>query len=245
MRNRTPAYDEDLAFVHDVGFGGFANGAAPELLKILRQAGINEGLVVDLGCGSGIWARYLSEAGYRVLGVDLSPAMIALARRQAPDAQFQVESFLKFPLPACRAITALGEVLAYQFDSANSGRSLQQWFRRAHRALEPGGMLIFDMAEVGLDQDRAPTFREGPGWACLIRFEYDTKREQLIRHIGTFRQVGKWYRRHEETHHVQLYRRQEIASMLRRAGFRVRSARCHGSYRLLPGRVGFVARKKV
>jgi SAM-dependent methyltransferase len=241
---RSIGYGEDAAYVHDVGFGGFADGSAPGLLAILRQAGINDGLVVDLGCGSGIWARHLIDAGYRVVGVDLSSAMIALARKRAPDAQFHVASFLRFTLPRCRAITALGEVLCYQFDAANDARSLQRFLRRAHEVLEPGGVLIFDLAEVGLDRDRAPTFREGSDWTCLIRFEYDAERDQLLRHIGTFRKVGALYRRHDEVHRLQLYRRTDIAGMLRRIGFRVLTLRRYGEYALLPGRVAFIARKK-
>jgi hypothetical protein len=43
----------ETAYVHDAGFGGFAPGLAPALLRLLRHAGIHGGLVVDLGCGSG------------------------------------------------------------------------------------------------------------------------------------------------------------------------------------------------
>jgi ribosomal protein L11 methylase PrmA len=46
------AYENDLAYIHDRGFGAFATGSAPYLLKMLQQQGISEGLVVDLGCGS-------------------------------------------------------------------------------------------------------------------------------------------------------------------------------------------------
>jgi len=62
-------YQEDLAYIHDVGFGAFSSESAPGLLEILHQKGINKGLVVDLGCGSGIWAKALTQAGYDVLGV--------------------------------------------------------------------------------------------------------------------------------------------------------------------------------
>ncbi|MBT4868235.1 MAG: class I SAM-dependent methyltransferase, partial [Planctomycetaceae bacterium] len=44
-----PAYETDLAFVHDSGFGGFANDSAPGLLAAFNKAGINDGPVVDLG----------------------------------------------------------------------------------------------------------------------------------------------------------------------------------------------------
>src|SRR5271169_712016 len=101
------AYDRDLAYIHDTGFTGFVRKAAPGLLRRLRQNGIRAGLVVDAGCGSGVWARELTGRGYAVLGIDISPDMIRLARRQAPVAKFQVGSFLSAELPACDAVTAI------------------------------------------------------------------------------------------------------------------------------------------
>lgn len=240
---RSLPYGDDLAYIHDVGYGGFAEGSAPGLLDLLRAGGIPDGVVVDLGCGSGIWARHLTDAGYHVVGADISPAMIALARKRAADADFHVRSFLTFELPRCRAITALGEVLCYQFDEANGREALARLFQRAASALEPGGLFIFDIAEVGLDRERPPTCREGDGWATLVRIEYDAGRDQLVRHITTFRRTGTLYRRHQETHRLQLYRRGEMSALLRRAGFRVRAVRQFGGQELLPGRVGFVARK--
>ena len=52
-------YREDLAYIHDVGFGEFALNAVPGLLTLLKKSGVPNGLVLDLGCGSGLWARDL------------------------------------------------------------------------------------------------------------------------------------------------------------------------------------------
>src|SRR5262249_1423609 len=114
MSRPSAAYEEDLAYIHDVGYDFHARGLAPALLKFLEGAGVAGSGVGDLGCGSGIWARALQEAGYQPVGVDISPAMIALARRRVPGGRFHVASFLDFELPPCRAITALGEVLCFQ-----------------------------------------------------------------------------------------------------------------------------------
>ena len=54
-----------------MGFRAFARDAAPALLEILAGAGIRSGRVVDLGCGSGIWAERLVARGYEVLGITL------------------------------------------------------------------------------------------------------------------------------------------------------------------------------
>jgi SAM-dependent methyltransferase len=243
MSAHSSAYDDDLAYIHDVGYDFHARGLAPSLVAMLKEARLAGSVVVDLGCGSGIWAEQLSQAGFRAVGVDLSPAMIARAKRRAPAGEFHVASFLDFDLPPCGAITALGEVLCYQFDRANNRRALARLFRRAYDALMPGGLFIFDIVELGLDRGRAPTWRAGDDWACLVAYEYDERRMQLARHITTFRKAGDDYRRGHETHRVQLYDSREIAGLLRQAGFRVRTVRRFGDYELRPMCAGFIARK--
>lgn len=133
------AYRDDLSYIHDVGFGGFPKSAAEGLLKILGQAGITKGVIVDLGCGSGIWAQKLSDAGYEVWGFDLSPAMIRIARKRVPGGKFQTGSYLKVTLPPCDAVTSLGECFNYRFDEKNNLRGLFRLFRRVYTALRPGG----------------------------------------------------------------------------------------------------------
>jgi SAM-dependent methyltransferase len=233
-------YQSDLAYIHDAGFGDFARKAAPGLLAVLRRAGIRSGLVVDLGCGSGIWAAELTRRGCDVLGIDISQPMIQLARKRAPDANFVVASFLKAKLPACDCVTAIGEVLNYTFDRRNSRRELTRFFRRVHEALRPGGVFIFDVAEPGRALRRAHA--EGKDWAIL--FEAEAGRNYLIRRMTTFRQVEKLYRRSQETHRLRLYRSSDIAAELRRAGFAVRVLRAYGRMTLPSANAAFVATKR-
>jgi hypothetical protein len=169
--------------------------------------------------------------------------MIELARQRVPSGEFHVASFLDFPLPRCSAITALGEVVCFLFDQRNQRRALALWLKKAYDALLPGGLLVFDIVETGLDRGRPPAWRSGDNWACGVSFECDERRSQLVRHITTFRKVGDTYRRGEETHRIQLYDRRDIAGLLSKVGFRVRSTRRFGNYALLPKRTGFIATK--
>ncbi len=237
------AYEEDLAYVHDVGFDAFADESSPGLLEIMKQSGINDGHVVDLGCGSGIWARFLTDAGYDVTGVDISPAMISLSKKRAPGATFRVESFHTFRFPSCRAVTSLGEPFNYLFDKSHNRAQLTQLFRRVFATLEPGGLFIFDVAEPGRDQGRAPVFWRGEDWVCMASFETDIRRQRLTRHVTTFRRVGKLYRRSEEIHRMQLFRGSDLADVLRQIGFRVRLVRKYGKHQLAKHLVGIIARK--
>jgi len=236
------AYSTDLAYIHDVGFGDFARGAVPGVLSLLRRNGIREGLVVDLGCGSGIWARELLRAGYQVLGVDISPAMTALARENAPDAKFVTASFHDVKLPACVAVTALGECFNYAFDQSNGLRALQQLFRKTHAALAPGGVLVFDVALVQTPALKRRAFVEGDGWAVLAESRQDGP--TLVRTITSFRQAGKLYRRTQEVHRLRLYKEDALVRALRREGFLVEVTRGYGRYKVRPDMAVFVAKKR-
>jgi len=238
-------YADDLAYIHDVGFSDYAIKSAPGLLGILARARIREGLVVDLGCGSGLWAEQLVRANYHVLGIDISEPMIRIARRRAPSAEFRVESLFKASIPRCRAVTSIGECLNYLFDSNAGARALERLFGRVHRALEPGGVFVFDIAEPGQVQpgNRIRGFAEGKDWIVLVEKEEDKERSILSRRIITLRKTAKHYKRFDEVHRQRLYKAQAIARELRQAGFRVRIARSYGSYPLPNHHAAFIARR--
>jgi SAM-dependent methyltransferase len=238
-------YKTDLAFIHDAGFADLAVKSASGIVGLLRRSGIRDGLVVELGCGSGLSARALTQAGYRVLGVDISQAMIAIAKKRAPNADFRVESLHAFEIPPCNAVLALGEGLNYAFDGRNDLRRLGKLFRRVYDALAPGGLFTFDVAEPGQGSLGKPlkTFTEGKDWAVLVEKSEDVRSGVLSRRIVTFRRVGDAYRRDEEVHKQRLFRSADIVKELRNVGFGVRAVRSYGKYRLLPARAGFVARK--
>lgn len=240
----TGAYQEDLSYIHDVGFNFHARGAAKALLQIFRRRGITKGRVVDLGCGSGIWAAELIRAGYDVLGVDQSQAMIRLAGKKAPQAKFIRSSFLDVSLPPCDAVTSLGECLCYLFDSKNSLRELTKLFARLYEALRPGGLFVFDIAQPGQihPNDRVRNF-SGPDWTILREADEDRERMILTRRMAIFRKDGSLYRRSEETHRLRLYWGTDLARILRKIGFRARIHRAYGKYRLTGNRVAIVASK--
>jgi SAM-dependent methyltransferase len=238
-------YGEDLAYIHDAGHAEFALQTAPGILEILAQNGIHEGLVVDLGCGSGLLARKLLDAGYRVLGIDISEAMIELARRRAPEAEFRVGSLFDADIPPCAAVTAVSEVLNYLFDPENENIGLARLFRRVHDALATGGVFVFDVLGPGQVAPGATArgFRVGEDWAVLSEREEDPGRGTMARRIVSFRKVGEHYRRDDEVHRVRLYDPEELSAELRGAGFEVRTMRSYGGYHLGGVHAAFEARK--
>jgi SAM-dependent methyltransferase len=241
----TDAYRDDLAYIHDAGYGGTARAAGPVLVEAMRQRGLDRGLVIDLGCGSGILSRAVADAGYDVLGIDLSPAMIALARDRVPGGSFRVGSLQSTGLPNCIAVAAVGEPLNYLFDRGNTASAFGKLLRRIHRALDPGGLFLGDVAGPGRVPGTGPrrVFAEGDDWAVLATIEEDRRSRVLTRRITCFRRVGDLYRRDHEIHRQRLIPPSELTDQLRGIGFRVRILRGYGASPFPPGLAGFLARK--
>jgi hypothetical protein len=150
---------------------------------------------------------------------------------------------VEFPIPACRTITALGQVFNYLFDPNNSLRTLRRVCKGVFDALTPNGLLVFDVAEPGRRKGLTQRFMEGKDWTCLVQVHQDVVKQRLTRRIVSFRKVGDTYRRHEESHTQQLYPGAKIAEILRQIGFRVRQVRRYGEFPLAERVVGLVARK--
>jgi SAM-dependent methyltransferase len=247
VANDGPVYSEDLAYIHDSGFDGFAASAAPGLIHILHRHHIRPAArspyapyIVELGCGGGTLARHLVDAGFDVLGIDVSPAMIRLARARVPDARFRVASLADAVLPTCQAVMAIGEVVTYV---PGGLPALRRWFRRVHRALDPGGLLIFDFLESAERRTFAPRTRFGDDWALSARADVDRTGRLLTRRMTMVRMVGRACRHSRETHRVRIHHRLAIEGALARAGFSVAMRRSFGRCRLLPGDVAVVAQK--
>jgi len=240
MRSRSglseerPHYGTDLAWIHHAGFSEFARVASAGVIASLEAHGIREGLIIDIGCGSGVLARALTDAGYDVLGIDASPAMIELARVTAPAAHFEIASFDEATLPPCAAITALGEVLNY-----GTLDRVRTFVRNAAHALSPRGLLLFDIAERGSYPQHDERRVGGHDWSVITIKDSDG--ERLTRRVLTFRQIDGVTRRDEEVHVLELYEREELLAILRERGFRVRVRRSYGTYRLPKGHAVYVA----
>jgi SAM-dependent methyltransferase len=199
-------YRRDLALVHHLGFGFHADLVAPGILKLLEPIRARNGLVVELGCGSGLLTRHLVDAGHRVVATDASPAMLALARKTVPDADGLAQLVLPDdPIPGCDAIVSVGHPLSYLPDE----QSIDRAFIAAADALAPGGVLAVDICDLewGVSRRDAPSLgRVGKNWAIITEYSMPSP-NHFVRQMAVFvrNDDGSW-RRDDERHDNVLQR---------------------------------------
>lgn len=106
------------------------------LRVVAEQA--HQGPIADVGCGPGHVTRHLRELGRDVLGIDLSPRMILVAREWTPEASFQVGSMLALDAPdgGWGGLVALYSII--HLDPRELSRACAEF----HRVLAPGGLLL-------------------------------------------------------------------------------------------------------
>ena len=231
-------YREDLAQIHIEGYDFHWKGAASTILRWLRENDIDDGLLVDLGCGGGQWVARADAAGYQTVGIDVSPSMIHAAKQVSPGTRFTCASFAEATIPSCDAVTSLGEPMNY----LNSGARMQKTIKNVYAALRKNGLFVFDVRHPPTQRvDPINHVRSANDWFCHALIE-ETPR-QLVRHITTFRKVGDVFRRDQETHRLKLYSKKKMLEWLRGVGFRVRTFRGYGDYKLTQRQSVFVCRK--
>jgi SAM-dependent methyltransferase len=230
-------YRRDLALVHHLGFGFHAAACAPGILALLEPVRQRGGLVVELGCGSGLLTRHLLTAGHRVIATDASSAMLDLAREHAVGAQDICQVVLPDdPIPAADAIVSVGHVLNYLADE----RAVDQALAAAARALRPGGVFAIDLCDLQWGRSRldCPTLsRVTEDWAVVTAFCVSSP-NRFIRNITVFSRNhdGSW-RRDDERHENVLINTARVPAFLLQHGVEVSVGSSFGTERLPTGLV--------
>lgn len=210
-----PYYRADLALVHHLGFGFHADACAPGILALLEPVRARGGVVLEVGCGSGLLTRHLVEAGHRVIATDASPAMVDLAREHAAGAEaVQVLVLPDDPLPPADAVVSVGHVVSYLPDRAAVERALVA----IAAAVRPGGLLAVDICDLewGAARQDAPNYsRVEDDWAIITEFSTPAA-DRFVREITTFlRNADGSWRRDDERHENVLLDTALIPDLLR------------------------------
>lgn len=231
-------YEVRLAQIHAQDYTQYAIAAAERLVD---ELGPGHGVILDLGCGAGDLADVVTPAGYDYMGVDLSPSMVALARRRRPGIRVVQGSAFDLPeVDGMRAIVAVGEVVNYASDPRAGLAGLHAWLRACRTALPTGGVLLLDVAGP-LRADPEPTTRmtQGHDYRLEVTTVTDPARRTLTRTIRILDDAGE----QTETHVLELIDPMEMLAALRSAGFDAVSLPAYREDLPFPrGWAGFLAR---
>lgn len=190
--------------------------------EILNREGLHPRTAVDLACGTGSVTALLARNGLKVIGVDMSEEMLTVAQQKAaqlPRApQFICQRLEQLWLPrgVDLAVCALDSL-----DYITAPDLCRQAIRRIYKALNPGGIFIFDVntpeklramdGQVFLDEDEDVY--------CVWRGEFDDNTNICSYGMDLFQRRGKLWQRSFEEHQEYAYSQQQLTDYLKEAGF--------------------------
>ena len=113
------------------------------LAALFQENGIQDGLVLDLGCGTGKLTRLMEQKGYDMIGVDNSFEMLDIARETASEnILYLMQDMREFELyGTVRAIYSACDSVNYILEE----EELLEVFKLVNNYLDPGGIFVFDI----------------------------------------------------------------------------------------------------
>lgn len=193
------------------------------LTGLLEDWGVKDGLVLDLGCGTGAMTERLARAGYDMIGVDNSEEMLDLAMEKRSDSGLDIlyllQDMREFELyGTVRAVVSVCDSMNYILEK----QDLEQVFRLVNNYLDPGGIFVFDMnTEYKYRQMGDETIAENREDGSFIWENYYDEEERINEYdLAVFVKEGDrgLYRKYEETHYQRAYSAEEMKAAAETAG---------------------------
>ena len=219
MDHRANSYEHLFANIYDRFWQEFPRLMAPRLVQLHRQLRPEAPwTAVDVGCGTGIVAEHLATEGYRVIGVDRSPAMLAVARHRL--AGQSVELVQADAADFAVNLTSAFAVSTYDLPNHLSSLfRLQSYAAAMFRAVDSGGLMAFDMLTGrGLQQANCVTVRDLPDALLVVR-GVATALEATLRVSGAVRRPDGLHDRLDTVIHNWSYPINEVINAVRSAGW--------------------------
>ena len=223
-RKAMDAYTE-FAKVYDLFMDNIPYEEWGAYLKgLLHENGVDDGLVLELGCGTGTMTEILAEAGYDMIGVDQSEEMLQEAARKREESGHEIlylcQDMREFELyGTVRAIVCVCDSMNYILEEEEVLGILTS---AARNYLDYGGLFIFDLnteykyKEILGEQTIAENREES---SFIWENYYDEDSHINEYNLTLFiKEHGDHYRKYEETHYQKSYSLDTIQKLAEMSG---------------------------
>ena len=193
------------------------------LIGLLKEYGVSDGLVLELGCGTGSMTQRLAQVGYDMIGADLSADMldIAMEKREASglDILYLLQDMREFELyGTVRAVVSICDSMNYMLEEED----LLNVCKLVNNYLDPGGMFIFDLnTEKKYRAMGETTIAENRDEASFIWENYFDEEEKINEYDLTLfirdEEDGR-YDKFEEFHEQRAYPLAVIREIIEKSG---------------------------
>ena len=194
------------------------------LIQLLKEYQVEDGLVLDLGCGTGNMTELLAKEGYDMIGVDNSEDMLEIASEKRAESGLNIlyllQDMREFELyGTVKAVVSICDSINYILEEDD----LREVFSLVNNYLDPKGMFIFDLnTKYKYEQMGETTIAENREEASFIWDNYYDPEEEINEYeLAIFIPEGEdsdLYRKFEEVHYQRAYDLATIRRLLEEAG---------------------------
>ena len=193
------------------------------LAKLLNRYSIADGLLLELGCGTGMMTELLATKGYDMIGIDNSVEMLDIAmnkkHQSGHDILYLLQDMREFELyGTVRAIISVCDSMNYLLEEPD----LLDVFKLVNNYLDIGGMFIFDLNTIYKYENvlGSSTFAENRDEGSFIWENFYNEQTQINEYeLTLFMQSAEGlYQKSEETHYQRGYSLAIIKDLLTKAG---------------------------
>lgn len=189
---------------------------------LLKEYQVMDGLVLDLGCGTGSLTELMARSGYDMIGIDNSGEMlqIAMNKRNASglDILYLLQDMRGFELyGTVKAVISICDSMNYIMEY----QELVEVFRLVNNYLDPKGVFIFDLnTEYKYREMLADnTFAEDREESSFIWNNFYDEEDRVNEYdLTLFVKEGELYRKFEETHYQRAYGLDQVRQAISEAG---------------------------
>ena len=204
---------QKLASIYNKNWGEFSLKYLKIINAVKKKSNLKPKSALDIACGTGNLIGCLANKGLDVVGTDISPEMIKVAKRNFPKGEFYVQDMYKL------SFNKKFDLILCAFDSINylmNLKEIQQTFKKVKRHLKPKGIFIFDSNTpyLYLTKHKRNYEKEISG----VKFKHICNYNKKTREVKT---IFEFEDGRKEIHIQRAYPKKEILSALRKEGFQI------------------------